>query len=74
MVTIFTAGVQSIQMWWQKPETDPTQIFLVKLACVLAGIMLTLTVIITLDTVRRWYVLLYNGRAVPAGLDVQEPA
>jgi carbon starvation protein len=57
-VTTFTAGVESIQMWWQKPETDPTQIFLVRLACVLAGIMLTLTVIITLDTLRRWYTLL----------------
>jgi hypothetical protein len=27
----------------------------------LAGIMLTLTVIITLDTVHRWYVLLVKG-------------
>ena len=25
VVTVFTAGVQSISMWWQKPETDPTQ-------------------------------------------------
>ena len=61
MVTTFTAGVQSIQMWWQKPESDPTQIFLVKLACVLAAIMLSLTVVITLDTVRRCYVLLASG-------------
>ena len=68
-MTTFTAGVQSIQMWWQKPETDPTQIFLVKLACLLAAIMLTLTVIITLDTVRRWYVLLANGAVQP---DMQE--
>ena len=52
-------------MWWQKPESDPTQRFLLKLACVLASIMLTLTVIITLDTARRWYVLLANGRVQP---------
>ena len=65
LVTTFTAGVESIQMWLQKPETDPTQIFLVRLACVLAGIMLTLTVIITLDTVRRWCVLLAHGAAHP---------
>ena len=63
LVTTFTAGVQSIQMWWQKPESDPTQVFLVRLACVLAAIMLTLTVIITLDTLRRWYVVLANGAA-----------
>lgn len=63
LVTTFTAGVQSIQMWLQKPGADPKQIFLTKLACVLAGIMLTLTVIITLDTVRRWYVLLRNNAA-----------
>jgi carbon starvation protein CstA len=64
-VTTFTAGVESIQMWWQKPETDPTQIFLSKLACVLAAIMLSLTVIIALDTLRRWYVLLANGAKQP---------
>ena len=65
MTTTFTAGVQSILMWWQKPESDPTQRFLLKLACVLASIMLTLTIIITLDTARRWYVLLANGRRRP---------
>ncbi|MCX7426047.1 MAG: carbon starvation protein A [Planctomycetia bacterium] len=64
-VTTFTAGVESIQMWWRKPETDPTQIFLSKLACVLAAIMLSLTVIIALDTLRRWYVLLANGAKQP---------
>jgi carbon starvation protein len=75
LVTTFTAGVQSIQMWWQKPESDPTQVFLVKLACVLAGIMLSLTVIIALDTVRRCYVLLANGAtAAAAELKVREPA
>jgi carbon starvation protein len=68
LVTTFTAGVQSIQMWLQKPETDPTQIFLTRLACVLAGIMLTLTVIIALDTVRRWYAVLSTGvTGLPAG-------
>ncbi len=65
LVTTFTAGVQSIQMWWQAPESDPMRLFLTRLACVLAGIMLTLTVIITLDTVRCWYGLLVNGAAQP---------
>ena len=65
LVTTFTAGVMSIQMWLQKPGTDSTQILLTNLACILAGIMLTLTVIITLDTVRCWYVLLVRGVAPP---------
>ncbi len=62
LTTVFTAGVQSIQMWWQKTETDPMQQFLTKLACILAGIMLILTAIITLDTIRRWYYI-FKGRA-----------
>jgi carbon starvation protein len=61
LVTTFTAGVQSIQMWWQSPETDPTRLFLTRLACVLAGIMLTLTVVITFDTLRCWWRLLVKG-------------
>ena len=74
MTTTFTAGVQSILMWWQKPESDPTQRFLLKLACVLASIMLTLTIIITLDTARRWYVLLANGRSKAVELAEEELA
>ena len=58
LVTTFTASVQSILMWWQKPETDPTQMFLMKLACVLAAIMLVLAAVITLDTARRIYAIL----------------
>jgi carbon starvation protein len=67
LVTVFTAGVLSIQMWWPKPETDPMQKtdpmqnMLMILACVLAGIMLTLTAIITVDSVRKWHSIL-NGR------------
>jgi carbon starvation protein len=73
LVTTFTAAVQSIQMWWQTPESDPMRLFLTRLACTLAAIMLALTVVIALDTVRRCYVLLVNGRPA-AELSVQEPA
>jgi len=73
LVTTFTAAVQSIQMWWQTPESDPTRLFLTRLACALAAIMLALTVVIALDTVRRCYVLLLNGRPA-AELSVREPA
>jgi carbon starvation protein len=61
-VTTFTASVQSIVLWWQSPETDPTQVFLMKLACFLAVIMLVLTAVITLATVRRIYAIL-TGRS-----------
>lgn len=65
VATVFTAGVQSIHTWWQKPETNPTDAFLMRLACVLASIMLILSAVVVIDAVRRWYVLL-NGKAVSA--------
>jgi len=40
----------------------------------LASIMLTLTIIITLDTARRWYVLLANGRSKAVELAEEELA
>lgn len=72
VVTVFTAGIQSIQMWWLKEEADPMDRFLLKLACFLAVIMLSLTAVITVDTLRRWYGILVNGakEAAPAGAEV----
>jgi carbon starvation protein len=61
VVTVFTAGVQSIGMWWAEPETDPAKLFLMKLARALAGIMLALSAVIVLDTLRSLFVVL-NGR------------
>jgi carbon starvation protein len=63
VVTVFTAGVQSITMWWAEQETDPTRLFLLKLACGLAAIMLALSAVIVADTVRSVYAAL-NGAAV----------
>jgi carbon starvation protein len=67
VVTVFTAGIQSIGMWWHALEKiDPASptatkdIFLIKLACVLAGIMLTLSAVIVLDALRRWYAVLFG--------------
>lgn len=65
--TTFTATVQSIAMWWQKPETDPTQLFLMKLACVLAAIMLVLAAVITLATARRIYSILTTKPSTATG-------
>ncbi len=75
VATVFTAGVQSIQMWWalwQKPDTKPTDVFLLKLACLLGAIMLTLSAIIVLDSVRRWRGLLAGGRAEPQPVPAAE--
>jgi carbon starvation protein len=58
VVTVFTAGVQSIDMWWREPETDPTKLFLMKLACALAAIMLALSAVIVAATVRSIYAAL----------------
>ena len=56
MITTVAASVGKIQQWLGKPPEDQT--FLLKLACVLAVIMLALTAIIALDTIRRWVVIL----------------
>jgi carbon starvation protein len=74
LVTTFTASIQSIYGWWMKEEADFGQQFLLKLACVLAGIMLGLTAIITIDTLRRWYVILNGGVKRPVELVESEPA
>ena len=59
VVTVFTAGVMSVQGWWHEAATAPAnQVFLLKLMCVLATLMLLLTATITVDAVRRWFVLL----------------
>ncbi len=64
IVTVFTAGVESIQLWLQElalPDTTAAQAFALRLDCVLAGVMLILSAVIAVDAARRWYVLLANG-------------
>jgi len=59
IVTVFTAGVQSIDGWWAGTSTaPPEQITLLRLMCVLAAIMLALTALIAFDAARKWYSLL----------------
>jgi len=65
VVTVFTAGVESIQLWLKElamPETTAAQAFTIKLDCALAGIMLVLSAIITIDAGRRWCVLLWSSK------------
>jgi carbon starvation protein len=70
VVTVFTASVESIHMWWTSPQTDPTKDFLMKLACFLAVAMLALSVIIVLDGIRRWIAILSQPATQPSA----EPA
>jgi hypothetical protein len=73
VVTVFTAGVQSIQMWWNKVEPNPTNAFLSKLACFLAAVMLALSAVIVVDSLRRWRELLAGPRPAPVAEPVPEP-
>src|ERR1041384_8193608 len=58
LVTVLTAGAQSVQSWWSKiPGAPAKEAFSLQLMCVLASIMLVLTVVIAADAVRRWCVL-----------------
>ena len=68
IVTVFTAGIESIRLWMQElalSETTAAQAFSLKLNCTLAGVMLVLSAVIAVDAVRRWYVLLANGVRPP---------
>jgi carbon starvation protein len=70
IVTVFTAGVESILLWLREldlPETTAAQAFSLKLNCTLAAVMLVLSAIIAVDAGRRWYVLLANGPTQPRG-------
>ncbi|MBM3999600.1 MAG: carbon starvation protein A [Planctomycetes bacterium] len=63
VLTVFTAGVRSIGMWWVKPESRPIDAFLTKLACVLVVVMLALSAVIVVDAARRWRNILSSPSA-----------
>jgi carbon starvation protein len=70
LVTVLTAGVQSVLGWWNRiPGAPANEVFSLQLMSVLASIMLGLTVVIAVDAARRWFVLLSGpraGRSIPA--------
>jgi carbon starvation protein len=78
IVTVFTAGIQSIQLWLEElaalPETATAAAFSLKLNCTLAGTMLVLSALIAVDAARRWYTLLTKRVSDPAALELREPA
>ena len=58
LTTVMTAGVESVQGWWAQagdPRLSSFDVFQLKLMCAMAGTMLVLTAIITLDAVRKWW-------------------
>ena len=74
VVTVFTAGIQSIQTWWAQTGLSPKDLFLMRLACFLAAVMLVLSAIIVADSIRRWYGLLWGRAAAgPAVADGDGP-
>lgn len=66
VVTVFTAGVQSIQTWWGQTGLAPKDLFLMRLACFLAAVMLLLSSVIVIDSIRRWFSLLGSREAETA--------
>ena len=75
VATVFTAGVLSIGMWWDAAATmTGSEAFMARLAAVLAAIMLTLTAIILVDAVRKWYGILVSepqAAVRPAPVEVE---
>jgi carbon starvation protein len=60
LITVVTASVMSIRGWWvvDIPAAAPEKVFMLKLLCLLASAILVLTIVITVDAVRRWIEIL----------------
>ena len=70
-VTVFTAGVQSIESWLVElanPALDAASVFHLKLISVLTGIMLILSALVLVQAVRSWYGLLTKAARPEAEL------
>jgi carbon starvation protein len=76
LVTVMTAGVQSLMDWWAKAplQEKPLDAFLLRLAAVLAAIMVILTGVISLDAIRKWVVTLGKPRTATAAVPVEVEA
>jgi len=59
IVTVLTAGVQSVQGWWRTiPMAAPAEQLSLQIMCWLASLLLILTVVIVVDAMRKWKSLL----------------
>jgi carbon starvation protein len=73
VVTVFTAGIQSIQTWWSHTGLNEKDLFLMRLACFLAAVMLLLSAVIVADSIRRWYGLLFGRSSRGSAVTVTKP-
>jgi carbon starvation protein len=58
LVTTYWAGVERVQLWWTVECADSKEWFMTRLACIMAVIMLSLTIVITCNAVHRWWEIL----------------
>jgi len=71
VTTVFAAGIQSIQNWWRELANlapGSSEALYLRLVSILAGIMLGLSALVVLDSVRRWVVLLRSPS--PQGIEL----
>ena len=66
VITVLTAGVQSVLGWWRKiPLAPSSEQLSLRIMCWLASIMLVLTAVIVVDAIRKWKSILATP-SVPA--------
>jgi carbon starvation protein len=77
VVTVFTAGVLSLNLWWQRqamPTLPDDDVFSYRLMCELISVILVLGAVIVVETLRRWYLLLANGQCAKSTTATGESA
>lgn len=75
VITVLTAGVQSVVGWWRKiPSAPPAEQVSLQLMCWLASIMLVLTCVIVVDAMRKWRSILSTPAAPTESSVVTETA
>ena len=66
IVTVLTAGVQSVRGWWRQiPSAVPAEQLSLEVLCWLAISMLLLTVIIVVDAIRKWKSIVASPAPAP---------
>jgi carbon starvation protein len=75
VITVLTAGVQSVLGWWRQiPSAPPSERLSLQLICWLSSIMLGLTCVIVLDAMRKWKSILATPAASAGPSAITETA
>jgi carbon starvation protein len=75
VVTVLTAGVESVLGWWRKiPSAAPAEQLSLQLMCWLASIMLVLTCVIVVDAMRKWKSILATPATAASPVIITETA